>query len=157
MLIQIFVLNNIHLFGIVHPYIYVYFILFLPVNLPKTTFIIIAFAVGLAMDIFSNTYGIHAAASTFIAFLRPLLAGQFVRDKEPDSIIEPHIRSFGLRGYIIYSLTMVSIHHEALYMLEILSFRDFGFTLLKILLTTLISLLFIFIYELFFFLKKNEG
>ncbi|MBT3302496.1 MAG: rod shape-determining protein MreD [Bacteroidetes bacterium] len=154
--LQVFVLNNIHLFEIVHPYIYIYFILLLPVSIPKTSLIILAFLLGLVIDVFSNTYGIHAAASTLVGFLRPLLVGQFVSDSDPDAIIEPHIRGFGVRPYIIYSLTMISIHHLALYMLEIFSFRDFGFTLLKILLTILISIVFVLIYELLFFLKSSD-
>ncbi|MBT6835150.1 MAG: rod shape-determining protein MreD, partial [Bacteroidetes bacterium] len=89
--LQVFVLNNIHLFEIVHPYIYIYFILLLPVSIPKTSLIILAFLLGLVIDVFSNTYGIHAAASTLVGFLRPLLVGQFVSDSDPDAIIEPHI------------------------------------------------------------------
>lgn len=155
-LMQVFVFNNIHVFEIVHPYIYIYFLLLLPVNVPKTSFIIIAFVLGLVIDILSITYGIHAAASTFVAFIRPLLVGQFVSNKEPDSLIEPHIRGFGLRAYIIYSITIISIHHFVLYLLEIFSFRDFGFTLLKIILTIAVSMIFVFIYELLFFLKQND-
>jgi rod shape-determining protein MreD len=154
--LQLFVFNNIYLFEIVHPYIYVYFLLLLPINFSRTWVMILAFVLGLIIDLFSSTYGIHAASATLTAFIRPLLLGAFVSDEDTDALIEPHIKGFGLRAYLFYALALVSIHHLTLFMLEAFGFRAFGFTLLKILLTTSISLVFVFIYELFFFFKKSK-
>jgi len=54
-----------------NPYIYILFILLLPANTNRSLLLIIAFFTGLTVDFFAHTLGLHAAASVFIAYLRP--------------------------------------------------------------------------------------
>ena len=70
-LVQVLVLNNMNLGGYLNPYIYVLFLLLLPANINRSLLLIIAFITGLTIDYFANTLGLHAAASVFLAFLRP--------------------------------------------------------------------------------------
>lgn len=155
-LIQIFVLNNIFLFKLVHPYIYLYFILILPLNLQKSFVLLISFGLGLMIDILSSTYGINAIACTFIGFIRPGVVSLFTSEPNPEEKVEPHIRSFGLRAFFFYVFLMTFLHHFVLFLTEVFGFRDFGFTLLKVLLSTFISIIVMFIYELFMFFKQRE-
>src|SRR5699024_10263302 len=69
-LIQVFLLNNINLMGYINPYLYVLFIILYPVTGNKTTLIILSFLLGLSIDIFENSGGVHAAASVCIAYIR---------------------------------------------------------------------------------------
>ncbi len=77
-LLQVLVMNNIHLFRIATPFIYIYVILKLPVDLNRLGVIVISFLLGLTVDVFSNTFGIHAAACSFIGFVRTPLLDRFV-------------------------------------------------------------------------------
>ena len=70
-LVQILVLNNIQVSGYIVPHIYILFILLLPFETPRWLLLIAAFALGITVDLFTQTHGMHAAATVFIAFLRP--------------------------------------------------------------------------------------
>ena len=70
-LIQVFVLNNIRINGYINPHLYVLFILLLPFETPGWLLLVSSFSIGLSIDLFAHTPGLNAAASTFIAFIRP--------------------------------------------------------------------------------------
>ena len=69
-LVQVLALNNIQFLGYINPYIYILFILSLPVRLPQWITLLLGFVLGLTIDTFSNTMGTHAFATVLIAFLR---------------------------------------------------------------------------------------
>jgi len=69
-LFQVLVLNNIEFLGFINPYLYILFILSLPVQTPRWFALLLAFVLGLTIDTFSNTMGMHAFASVLICFLR---------------------------------------------------------------------------------------
>jgi len=54
-LLQVLVLNNINLGGYIHPYIYILFILLLPVSMNKNLVLFIAFFTGLTVDYFGRS------------------------------------------------------------------------------------------------------
>ena len=70
-LLQIIIFNNVNLFGFVSPFPYVLFIILFPVNGNKSALLISSFFLGLLLDIFSNSGGIHTTASILLAYFRP--------------------------------------------------------------------------------------
>ena len=70
-LIQVIILNNINFLGYINPYLYILFILVFPFTGNRSLLIILAFVLGLTIDIFTDSGGVHAAASTFIGYARP--------------------------------------------------------------------------------------
>jgi rod shape-determining protein MreD len=155
--IQGFVLNNIYLFNLIHPYVYILIILVLPVNLNKIIVLLISFGIGLCIDTFSYTYGVHTSAMVFIGFVRPYLLKSMVTEEIIEQNIEPHITTLGFRRFLIYLFIMVFLHHSFLFLVQVLSFKYYIFTLYKILINVVATILIIFIYELIFFFKKQEG
>ena len=137
-LVQVLVLNNIHFMGYINPYIYVLFILLLPVRFLRHFTLILAFVLGLLIDIFSNTYGIHAFSTVLIAYLRPFAINLFTNIEEDTNPI-PSFNSFGMFAFSKYVITLVFIHHTSFFLLEVFSFTAFGHTLLRIVLNTLIT------------------
>src|ERR1043166_5831297 len=69
--LQIIILNHIQWSGYVNPYAYILFIILLPIETPKWLLLILGFLTGLVIDTFGNTSGLHAAATTLMAFARP--------------------------------------------------------------------------------------
>ena len=116
-LLQVFILNNINFLGFINPYLYILFILIFPFNGNKTLLIFLSFLLGLSIDIFGDSGGIHAAASVFIAFIRPsFLKFSFGVSYEYDTI------NLGKSDFIkrlIYISLMVITHHLILFSLEI--------------------------------------
>ena len=118
-LLQVFLLNRIHLFGYVTPMLYVYFILTLSQSVPQNRLMLWSFALGLVIDAFSNTLGIHAAASTLIAFLRPVLIRLFYIRDEGEFFV-PSLRTMG-GAFRRYALLAIFIHHTAVILLQYFS------------------------------------
>lgn len=129
---QVVILNNIQLGGYINPYFYVLFILLLPFETPKWLLLISAFVLGLSVDMFSDTIGLHAAASVFMAYCRPGVLKIVSSRQEYEPGIQPIIRDLGFKWFFSYSLILVSVHHVILFYLEIFGFSEFFHTLLRI-------------------------
>ena len=141
-LIQVFVLNNIRFLGFINPYIYILFIFLLPVKFPRWMSLILAFVLGIIIDAFSNTYGIHAFSAVLIAFLRNPVINIFTSVEEGANPV-PSFYTFGVAAFIKYIITLVIIHHTTFFFLEIFGFENFGQTLLKIILNAFVTIVII--------------
>ena len=156
-IIQLFVLDNLFLFDLIHPYIYFAFILMLPVNMNRYVFISIALVYGFVIDILSFTYGLHTSTLVVIGFLRPYMMRLFVSEEQIEQNVEVHFTTIGARRYLIYLLIMLFIHHSLLNILQVFSFREYFFTLYKTVLNIIASLLIIVVYDLTFFVKPKSN
>lgn len=156
MLIQVLVLNNMNLGGYMIPYIYVLFLLLLPANINRSLLLIIAFFTGLTVDFFGNTLGLHAAASVFLAYLRPGTIHLLFRNYEFGSAEEPGPASIGVGEFFKYTIVLVFMHQLLLFYLEVLSFNHFFHTLYRILLSTVLSTFIILIAVLLFGKRKKK-
>lgn len=117
--LQVLVFNQISIFGFATPFLYIYFLLKLPVGRNVFYVIIMGFLMGFIIDIFLNTPGINAAATTVVAALRrPLLRLFFVKDEVEDYV--PSIYN-GAIPFIKLSASVVIIHQTALFVLETFS------------------------------------
>lgn len=130
-LIQILVLNNIHFLRIATPFLYLYFILKMPVGMSQAKVVFFSFLIGLVIDVFSNTPGMHAAACTLVGFSRESLINFFIGKDLPEGIY-PSYKTFGYGGFFRYVLSFVVIHHLALFLIESLTFFDPLFLALRI-------------------------
>ena len=119
--IQVLMLNNINLAGYINPYLYVFFILMYPLDGNKSLLIFLGFLLGLSIDIFEDSGGVHAAASAFIAFARPLaLKYSFGVSYEYNSV---KIKKAPLTERITYIASLVFMHHFVMFALEIFSVK----------------------------------
>ena len=141
-LVQVLVLNNIQFLGFLNPYIYILFILSLPVRLPNWISLLLAFALGLTIDVFSNTMGMHSFATVLAAFIRPGIIKLFTAIDEGNNPT-PSFYTFGVGVYIRYVVTIVLIHHFTLFLIEAFSFEHFWILLAKILLSSVVSIIII--------------
>ncbi|MBL4668206.1 MAG: rod shape-determining protein MreD [Flavobacteriales bacterium] len=72
-LFQGLILNNVEFGGYVVPFLYVFFILSLPFETPNWIVLLLGFALGVAIDSFTSTLGMHTSATVFMAFCRAYL------------------------------------------------------------------------------------
>lgn len=140
-LIQVLLLNHIQISGFINPYLYILFILILPFNTPKYLLLILGFLLGLNIDIFSNTIGIHAAATTFIAFIRPTVIRLISSRDVLELNIAPRISELGLSWFLRYTVFMVLIHHLFLFYVEVFTLHGFFYTLLRALLSSVFTII----------------
>jgi len=141
-LFQVLVLNNIQFLGYINPYLYILFIISLPVRTPRWFTLILAFAAGLSVDMFSNTMGMHAFSAVFIAFLRNGIINLFTSLEEGNNPT-PSFHTFGVSAYIKYTILMVLIYHAVLFSLESFSLYNIWIVSTKALLSSLVTFMLI--------------
>jgi rod shape-determining protein MreD len=141
-LAQVLVLNNIQFLGYINPYLYILFILALPVQMPRWMTLLLAFVLGLTIDIFSNTGGMHASATVLVAFSRNGIIKLFTSIDEGNNPT-PSFYTFGVSAYVKYVVFAVLIHHTTLFFLEAFSFTHFWIMLAKIILSSAVTILMI--------------
>ena len=130
--LQVTIGNNIHLLGVAIPFLYIYFIIRLPLSLSVNWTLTLAFILGLVIDIFSNTPGMNALACTVVAFLRKPILNLYTPRGEDYSESEPSIRNFGT-----FSLCFCTL----LFVIESFSFFDIGRLIVRILASTILTFL----------------
>lgn len=119
--LQVFLLNNINLGGYINPYIYILFILLYPSDGNKTLLIFLSFLLGLSVDIFEDSGGVHAAACTFVAYIRPvILKYSFGISYEYNSV---KLEKAALTEQLVYIASIIILHHFVMFALEIFSFE----------------------------------
>ena len=152
-LFQVLILNNIQLGGFVNPYVYVLFILLLPFETPPWLLLFSGFTLGLSVDLFVHTPGVHTIATVFMAFLRPQVLKIFApRDGyEPGTF--PRLSYYGFEWFFKYTLILVFVHHLVLFYVEVFRFSDFFSTFLRVILSTIFSTFLVVISQFFIFRK----
>jgi len=154
LLIQVLLLNNIHFLGYINPYVYILFILLMPFETPRAMLLLMAFAIGISVDFFSNSLGMHAAAIVFAAYFRPGVMSLITSRKEYEPGVEPSIVDLGFQWFFMYALILVGLHHLILFLLEVFRFSNFFSTLGHSILNTLVTVLFIILSQYIFYRKK---
>ena len=152
-LFQVLVMDNVMINGYMIPYIYILFILLMPFETPRWVQLLSGFALGLSMDLFSGTLGMHAAASVLAAFARLYLLDLLApRDGyEPETF--PRIHYYGFLWFLKYTALIVVIHHLALFYLEVFQLKHFFSTLLRVILSSILTTSTIVLSQYFVFRK----
>ena len=141
-LVQVLIFNQVQFSGFFNPYVYLLFIILLPLSTPRYAVLILAFVLGLIIDVFSNSLGVHSAATVFAAYLRPLVI-RIISNREDDKSDYPGLNQNKLAWFINYVLIMVVLHHTVLFYLEVYTFANFLNTLYRVILSSLFSIIII--------------
>ena len=144
-LIQILLLNHIQISGLINPYLYILFILTLPFSTPNYLLLLLGFLLGLNIDIFSNTLGIHAAATTFLAFIRPFVINLISSRDVLELNQDPRISELGFTWFFRYAVILVLAHHFFLFFIEVFTLHGFFYTLLRVLFSSALTIVLIII------------
>lgn len=146
MALQVLLFNRLQIAGLCFPMVYILFLLNLPTRLPRWGEMLIGFTVGLLMDIWLNSLGVHIAACTAIAFLRPLLLSNLVQEMER---VNGEVRSLsiGRIEYIKCVVILTLIHHFIVFSLEAWSLQNRWIILLQIICSSIMTLIVILGYD----------
>jgi hypothetical protein len=149
--LQVLLFDNLHWLGLVHPFIYIWAIILLPIELPRWAQMLIGATVGMVMDLFTHAPGIHMAGCVMIAYLRPLLVAGVVQDIDR---LKGAVTSdtIGMGNWMRILAILVAVHHIIVFMLEAFTFAHFGYTLLQIILSGVFSYTLILMLE---YVRKN--
>ncbi len=156
-LMQVIVLNHIQLNGYVNPYVYIYFLLILPVGISNSVLLLIAFALGYSIDLFSSSGGMHAAATVFFAFCRPAILRLIAPRDGYDLETRLNAKTMGIKWFLTYAAILITLHHISLFFIEVFRFSEFFGTFLKAILNSAITLVLIIIGQFLFGKTKSQN
>tara|TARA_B100001939_G_scaffold302476_1_gene279604 strand:- start:4032 stop:4535 length:504 start_codon:yes stop_codon:yes gene_type:complete len=151
-ILQIMILNQILFFSYINPYLYLILILTLPTKTSSIFLFIYSFILGFCVDIFSISIGYHSSACILIAFLKNAIQKITIPTNILSEEDEISIKKIGNQSYIIFSFILILFHHTCLFLLE---HFNFNFKIIiKILLSSIASLIIIYITQLLLQTKK---
>lgn len=154
--LQVFLLKNMVLYNFATPYLYIMFILVLPFGIPNTLLFLLSFLLGLSVDAFYDTPGLHASACVFLALVRVLFISITVQKEGFDNDPEPTLSVMGFRWFFIYALVLTLAHHFFLFNLEVFRFSEIQYTLSRVILSSLFTVFLLLVSGFIFFRKKER-
>ena len=131
-------------------FIYPVIVLMLPFRLSRHYVILIGFLVGLIIDIFYDTVGVHAFALTATAYARGLILSYLEPRGGYQLSMSPTNFSMGLNWVLTFTFFTMLIHVFLYFTVEVFTFVYIGQILLKTVITLILSMLVIMGYHLLF-------
>lgn len=145
--VQVVILNGIDYMHVFTPFLFILYILTLPMNISRIAQMLHAFAIGIVVDIFSNTIGINAMVCVFMAYIRPGICKFFASTENQEQ--QPSFKSYGMMRFMQYAFIMVLVHHTGFYMLENMSLSNMNLVATRIICSAVFTLILIFSVEYF--------
>lgn len=142
-LLQVLVLNKIHIMGCATPLLFILMPLRFSNTQPRWSILLWCFTIGLTTDIFSNTPGVGSASMTVVGLLQPYIFRMFIDKADEDETITPSLKTLNWMKYITYSFTLTFILCLIFFTLEAFSFFDITLWLSSIGGSTLLTFLMI--------------
>ena len=149
-LFQVLILDNIEAGGYLNPFLYILFILMLPFETPDWLVLLLGFFIGLTIDMFTDTLGMHTSASVFAAFIRKFILRIIAPRDGYEASFKPTFRQMGFSWFLAYASILIFAHHFMLFFLEIFRLSDFFFTFLKVIFSSVFTLLLVFVAQMLF-------
>ena len=156
-LLQVLVVQNINLTGYIILLPYILAILILPFETNRLVVLFASFLLGVCLDYFYDSSGLHAAACTVLGFSRYYVLKYIAPRDGYDIGVKPTVEDMGLEWFLRYAGTLVFIHHFFLFYLEIFRFSEFFSTLLRVLLSSLGTMTLIYLIQFLFFNNKRRA
>jgi len=153
---QIFLFKNIGYYNLITPFPYILAILLLPVGISNVLLFTIAFFTGLTVDIFYDSLGVHAAASSLLAWSRITFLKITLDVENQDKNITPIPSEVTFSWLLTYLLINTFLHHLLLLTLERFSFYQYHLTLLSCILSCIFTVLICLIFSLLMYRKKQR-
>ena len=130
--------------------IYPVFIFLLPHKTPHALLVFLGFVLGLTIDVFYDSPGIHASAAVFTAFVRPLVLSMFEPRGGYNLNLSPSKKEMGINNFTFYAATLLVVHLLFYFIIEAFSLVYLGDSLLRTIVSFFPSLVFVIIYQYIF-------
>lgn len=155
-LVQVLIIKNLELGRFINPFIYILFVIILPFETPKWLLLLSAFILGITIDMFYDTAGMHAAAAVCMAYVRPGVLKLFSPRDGYEIGTQPTIQYLGIPWFLSYSGILIILHHFILFYIEIFRLSEFFSTFLRIVLSSIFTMLLVVFSQYLFHRKKEQ-
>lgn len=155
-LLQVLIIQNINLSSYIILLPYVLVILMLPFETNKLVVLAVSFSLGVGIDYFYDSSGLHAFACTLMGFLRHYVLRYVAPRDGYDAGVQPTVEDMGMAWFLSYAGTLVFVHHLFLFYLEVFRFSEFFTTLLRVVLSSVGTFGLIYLIQFLFFTKGKR-
>lgn len=152
---QVLILKNIVLFHSAFCFLYVAFLLLLPVESNPMILMAIGFVMGFSVDVFYDSLGLHALVCVLTMYVRNYWLNLVTPQGGYDGSAIPSLSMNGMQWFLVYITPMVFLHHAVLFFTEAGGMTPFWFTVFKILMSTIFTTLTIVIAQYLFPYKRR--
>jgi len=154
-LIQILVLKNLVLFGMAFCFLYVIYLLLLPIEIKTIPLMILAFILGFGIDIFYDSLGLHTSSAVMLAFLRRPWIQLITPTGGYDPNTPPNLLNMGLGWFLTYSIPLILAHHLTFFFIDNIGTYSYIPMIYKTLSSTLFTFILGVIVQVLFYKKKR--
>lgn len=142
----------------VFSYIYVGFLLTLSPSISKSQLLLVGFLVGIIIDLFEYSPGIHASACVLLAFIRPYLVSLLAarNNMEEDELREISIRAVSLSSFVLYAFFLIVLHHWVVFSLEAWTSKLLWLSLQKTFFSSIFTLVAVILIQYLFFTSQKR-
>ena len=154
-LFQVLILKNLVLFGVGFCFLYILFVLLLPIQIKTIPALLISFFMGLGVDLFYDTLGIHTASLLAVGFIRYRWLQVLVPTGGYDDDLQPSLLNMGFGWFLSYSLPLVLIHHSLFFYIESLGTDLFMSSVQKIIASAIFVFIMSIIVQLLFYRRRR--
>lgn len=157
LLTQVLICNNLLLFGVAIPFVFIYFIIAMPLNLSLNVLMAVSFFLGFLVDLFCDTMGLNCLACLILAVVKkPMFYAYIPKDDKYKNAV-PSITTMGWPDYIKFTLTMGAVFSLLVFGIELFSFASFGRIIVMVLTSTLFTEVLLLAVDAIFNRPKNES
>ncbi|MFN5183771.1 MAG: hypothetical protein ACK5D5_12190 [Bacteroidota bacterium] len=154
-LVQVAVIQYANFGSWCNPQLYLISVLLLPFETPRMMVLLICFAQGLIIDIFYDQQGLHSGAMVFMGFVRPYVLSLIAPRDGYDVLLKPSSYHLGISWFLMYSGILIFAHHFFYFFIEIFRFTEFFSTLLRIVISSLGTLVLVIGFQFLFYRKEK--
>ncbi len=154
--LQAFLFKNIGYYNLATPFPYILFVLLLPVGINNFTLYLLSFMMGITVDAFYDTLGVNAAACVALAWGRITFLNITLQTDNYEKYMTPLWGVVPFRWYFLYIFVLTFIHHITLFSLETFTLHQFHYTVVRILLSCIFTVIIILLFSLLFYRKKQR-
>lgn len=155
LLAQVMLFRQLVLFNTAFCFVYVAFILLLPIETNPLALMGVAFVLGFSIDIFYDSLGLHALSLVLVAYLRNYWLGTITPQGGYDTGEGPTLAVNGLQWFMVYAIPLVFVHHAVLFFTEAGGFGIFWFTLSKVMSSLVFTMTVVLLFQYFSFRRRR--
>ncbi|MBR5983151.1 MAG: hypothetical protein IK025_05470 [Bacteroidales bacterium] len=152
--VQTLILDQISVSVYVNAFVYILFIMMLPIETNKYLVLLLGLLMGLGVDLFDSTLGLHASGGVLVAFVRTFALDIYSPHDGYEANKQLSVRNYGYLWFIKYALTLIIVHHLWIFFFENLSFANIFFTLAKVVISSVTSFVVILLFHLLLMSRK---
>lgn len=154
-LAQVLLFKNLVLFDSAFCFGYILIFLLIPIDTNPIVQLLVGFVVGIIIDSFYNTIGIHAAACVLVMYLRVYWSRVMTPSGGYDSGPRINVRTQGIVWFLTYSYPLIFVHVLLLFFIEASGFSLFWLTMTKVFYSSLFTLVIVLVIQYLFYKKMK--